>query len=215
MARKIKTKAKYWWFLVWPDSAADNWLAKLNATHLKICVSPLHDKDVWEETIEACEEYPTGHKEGENKKPHYHVFVEYSNTTTLRNVTGIRDLVNGTSLQAIDSAGGAFRYLTHDDNPEKAQYLKQDLIRLNGFDEFDFLELSKADQTRIFKEIDTIIETQNYRFYYQLLHDPDLNNEQYTYIVDNLFKIQKYITDRSAYKNYLKEKQKSLPGSKK
>lgn len=48
---------------------------------------------------------------------------------------------------------GYYRYLTHEDNPEKAQYSKSDIQVLNGFSISDFVEMSKSEVTKYKREI--------------------------------------------------------------
>ena len=44
----------------------------------------------------------------------------------------------------LEQVRGYYRYLTHKDNPEKAQYDEKDIQTLNGFDIRDFVEMTKA-----------------------------------------------------------------------
>ena len=55
--KRFKTRA--WTFIVYPDSAPDDWRDILDDLHIPWCESPLHDKD----------QNPTG----EQKKAHWHV----------------------------------------------------------------------------------------------------------------------------------------------
>lgn len=61
-------KKRYWAFVLYPESAPENWKEILQQTGLSCCVSPLHDKDI----------NPTG----EPKKAHYHIILCYSGPTT-------------------------------------------------------------------------------------------------------------------------------------
>lgn len=46
-----------------------------------------------------------------------------------------------------------YNYLTHEDNPEKAQYSKADIETINGFDIREFVEMSKSEVNRYIREI--------------------------------------------------------------
>ena len=54
--------------VIYPESAVEGWMEKLQSFHVEALVSPLHDRDV----------NPTGEK----KKPHYHVLVMYQGKKT-------------------------------------------------------------------------------------------------------------------------------------
>ena len=55
---KQNVKKRNWAFVVYPESAPEDWIEQLQKTGLQCAVSPLHDKDT----------DPTG----EPKKAHYH-----------------------------------------------------------------------------------------------------------------------------------------------
>lgn len=133
-------KKRNWAFVLYPESAPKNWKEMLAQSGVQCAISPLHDRDV----------NPTG----EPKKPHYHVILVYGNPTTYSNV---KSLTNGrlgqTIPQPLEQVQGYYRYLTHDDNPEKAQYSKNDIEHLNGFDIREFVELSKSEVIRIKREL--------------------------------------------------------------
>lgn len=143
MAEK-NVKKRNWAFVLYPESAPKNWKEMLAQSGVQCAISPLHDRDV----------NPTG----EPKKPHYHVILVYGNPTTYSNV---KSLTNGrlgqTIPQPLEQVQGYYRYLTHDDNPEKAQYSKNDIEHLNGFDIREFVELSKSEVIRIKREIQAFI----------------------------------------------------------
>ena len=111
----------------------------LKQSGLKVAISPLHDKDT----------NPTG----EPKKPHYHVIVSYDGPTTFGNVESLTKRLNQPIPQPLEQVRGYYRYLTHEDNPEKAQYDKADIRTLNGFNILDFVELTKSEVTKYIREI--------------------------------------------------------------
>lgn len=137
-------KKRNWAFVLYPESAPKDWREQLQKSGLQCAISPLHDRDI----------NPTG----EPKKPHYHVILVYGNPTTYNNVMGFTNGRLGQTIpQALEQVEGYYRYLTHQDNPEKAQYNKSDIQTLNGFDIRDFVELTKSEVVRIKREIQAFI----------------------------------------------------------
>ena len=122
-------KKRMWAFVAYPESLPPDWLEKLKQSGLQVAISPLHDKDI--------------NPDGEPKKPHYHIILIYSGPTTYNNVATFTESINGTIPQPLEQVRGYYRYLTHKDNPEKAQYSDSDIICLNGFDIREFVELNK------------------------------------------------------------------------
>ncbi len=140
---KENVKKRNWAMVLYPESAPGDWLEQLKLSGLQCAVSPLHDKDV----------NPTG----EAKKPHYHVIMCYDGPTTYNNVKSLCDRLNQPHPQPLEQIRGYYRYLTHEDNPEKAQYSKTDIRTLNGFDIREFVELTKSEINRIMREIQQFI----------------------------------------------------------
>lgn len=150
-----KVKKRHWAFVAYPDSLPENWIEMLKQSGLKVAISPLHDRDT----------NPTG----EPKKPHYHVIVSYDGPTTFGNVEGLTKRLNQPIPQPLEQVRGYYRYLTHEDNPEKAQYDKADIRTLNGFNILDFVELTKSEVTKYIREIRRFICDNNITEYAALL----------------------------------------------
>lgn len=151
-------KARYWWFVLYPESAPEDWVEQITKTGLPFCISPLHDKDK--------------NADLEFKKEHVHVILAYANPTTYRNVVRtITEPLNQPHPQYISALKGAFRYLTHADNPEKAQYDLKDIKRYNGFLESDFFSQTTSDEDKIYDEIeDIIIKNSIFEFYHLVVY---------------------------------------------
>lgn len=128
-------KKRNWAFVVYPDSAPDNWLQLLQETGLQCAISPLHDMD-----LDAS---------GEPKKAHWHVIVCYSGPTSFNVVKGLTDSFNAPIPQALEQVKGYYRYLTHQDNPEKAQYSSDDICCINGFNIMDYSDLTRSELNSI------------------------------------------------------------------
>lgn len=155
MATK-NVKKRNWAFVLYPESAPQDWVDQLKQSGLKCAVSPLHDRDT----------NPTG----EAKKAHYHVIVCYDGPTTYNNVKGLTDRLNQPIPQPLEQVKGYYRYLTHQDNPEKAQYSSADIQTLNGFDIREYVELSRSDVIRLMKEVQQLIRDNGLTEYGQLMN---------------------------------------------
>ena len=155
MSREKSIKKRYWAFIVYPDSAPDNWRDILQETGLPIAISPLHDKDINDGTNEP-------------KKAHYHCIACYSGPTTFNCVKSLTDRLNAPNPIALESVRGTYRYHIHMDNPEKYQYDDKDRTTLNGFDISDFVELSKSEVHAIILKIEKIIVDENITEYSDL-----------------------------------------------
>src|SRR5699024_1690594 len=73
-------KGRDWTFIVYPESAPENWRTVLDETHLRWIESPLHDKDV--------------NADGEVKKEHYHILIIFDGPVTAKQVTKITEQLN-------------------------------------------------------------------------------------------------------------------------
>lgn len=134
-----KTKKRNWAFVVYPESLPEDWQDILKISGLQIAVSPLHDADLNADESE--------------KKPHYHIIVIYGSPTTYNNVLNFTKKFNGTIPIPLEQVRGYYRYLTHEDNPEKAQYDKSDIKLFNGFNIADFTDLTKSEVMKLKREI--------------------------------------------------------------
>lgn len=158
-------KKKYWAFVLYLESAPENWKEILQLRGIPVCISPYHDKDV--------------NPDGTAKKPHYHIILCFPNTTTYNNVKSITDSLNQPIPISLDAVNGYYRYLTHKDNPEKYQYSPEDIETLNGFSIDDFVELTYTQVKTICIYLQQLIIDNNILEYSDLL-DYLLTNELYT-----------------------------------
>lgn len=182
MAENVKKRT--WAFVLYPESAPENWLEQLKLSGLMAAVSPLHDKDI----------NPTG----EVKKAHYHVMLVYSGPTTYNAVAKFTASLNATIPQALESARGMYRYFTHKDNPEKHQYSEDEVITVNGFNIADLVELTKSEVNEIKSRVLKLIRELDLIEYADLI-DFLVDNEmfvEYDISVNNTFFFNSYIASR-------------------
>lgn len=177
-------KKRTWTFVLYPESAPEDWRERLRLSGLMAAVSPLHDKDT----------NPTG----EAKKAHHHIVVVYSGPTTYNAVAKLTASYNATIPQALESVRGMYRYFTHQDNPEKYQYDAREIEHFNGFNIADLVELSKGEVTQLKRQVMEIIRQVDIVEYADLLDfllDNDLPAE-YDIAINHTILFNTYIASR-------------------
>lgn len=193
--REPPNKSKYFCCILYPDSSTydvDKVIKSLAEEHLTFAVSPIHDKDI--------------ENDGSLKKAHFHLLLAYSSATTINNIRGWFKICGMPeselhSVRVCASGVGYFRYLTHKDNLEKAQYADNDIRVFNDYDEL-FKKFSKTasvkidDLVRIFQIVDEL----NTISFHSLIQYLMLNER-------DLFKM---LTSSSALAICVKEYQRSL-----
>lgn len=180
-------KKRNWAFVLYPESAPKNWREQLALTGLQCAISPLHDRDV----------NPTG----EPKKPHYHVILAYSGPTSYNVVKALTNGTLGQTIpQALEQIEGYYRYFTHKDNPEKAQYSASDIETINGFDIRNYIDLTKSEVVRIKREIQAFIrdnEIMEYADLMDLLMDAgEEMADHYEVAANNTVFFDRYLSSR-------------------
>ena len=149
-------KKRNWAFVLYPESVPQNWVEILQQSGLQCAISPLHDKDF--------------NATGEEKKPHWHVIACYQGPTSFNVVSNLsQETLKGTIPQALEQVRGYYRYLTHKDNPEKAQYNENEIVTVNGFNIMDFMDLTRSEILHIKLKIHDIIETEDFTEYSDLM----------------------------------------------
>lgn len=183
-------KARHWAGIVYPESMPENWKDIITASHVPCVISPLHDKDV--------------NPDGTPKKPHYHIMFCYPNTTTGSSASHILAQL-GSSLHAerVMSAVGNYRYLTHRDNPEKAQYSEDDIQSFNGFSYTDYIgERTLTEKLSLGQQVMDIVMADacppNYialiQYLQMLGHDALLE-----YVMTNTYFVKELLASKRAY----------------
>lgn len=177
-------KKRNWAFVLYPESAPENWREELQKTGLQCAISPLHDRDM--------------NPDNTPKKAHYHVILTYSGPTSYNVVKALTDGFNQPIPQALEQVRGYYRYLTHKDNPEKAQYDEREIKTINGFNIADFSELTRSEVTQIKKSLQKLIREYGITEYAELmdyLQDEEMNVE-YEVASNNTYFFDKYIASK-------------------
>lgn len=107
--------------ILYPD--ASDWRRKIQQTHVKCLVSPLHSPD------------PDPFTEAERKE-HYHIILMFDSQTSLRMALDTFEFIGALSRYAeiLRSLPGYAKYLIHDGYPDKEQFSKDQVMCFNGAD---------------------------------------------------------------------------------
>lgn len=151
-------RARQYAFVVYPDSAPEDWIKRLDDLHIEALISPLHDQDK--------------NPDGSQKKPHWHCMLLFDGKKSLAQINDIREKILGSNynpgLEDIGSLRGYARYLIHADNPEKHQYPKSGVIALGGAD-YDATIALPGDDVKMMGDILEFINSSDIYYFDQLL----------------------------------------------
>lgn len=148
----MNNKARHWTFIVYPDSVAVNWIDLLIETGLPFAISPLHDKD--------------HNADGTIKKAHYHVCITYDGPTTFNNVKSLTESINATIPKRVMSLRGIYRYLSHEDNPDKYHYDSRDIKEYNNF----HIDMTETELTYKKAQIVDFLQSSELDNYFDLIN---------------------------------------------
>lgn len=150
-----KDKARYFTFLLYPESIPDDWELKLELTGVSMAISPLHDRD--KSNVEG-QEY---------KKPHYHVIYVAANPVTTHSVRKrIQRALGNESVAKVQfvkqSMENIYLYLTHESKDaiakNKYKYDKKDIKLLNNFDIDRYVVLDVEDKDEMLNDVCDMID---------------------------------------------------------
>lgn len=164
-------RRKVWATILYPESMPADWKERLERTRVPILVSPIHDKDVW--TMEDQETNPN-HVAGTLKKPHYHVVMQFESLKSPAQVQKVVEPLGVKYVEPVESPRAYARYLAHLDQPNKAQYNQDEILKLNGA-VCDLSEPipSKDEQETMRREICQVIRDNNITEYFDLVNYAD------------------------------------------
>lgn len=150
-----KDKARYFTFLLYPESIPENWEMKLESLDVPIAISPLHDKDL-------------SKVEGQKfKKAHYHVIYIAKNPVTSDSVRNkIKRCLGDNSVAkvqiVIQSLENMYLYLTHESKDaiakDKVKYSKKDIKLINNFDIDRYITLDVEDKEDMLNDVCDMID---------------------------------------------------------
>lgn len=153
-----KDKARYFTFLLYPESIPNDWSQRLELMGVPIAISPLHDKD-------------KSNVEGQTyKKAHYHVVYVAKNPVTTDSVRKrIQRVLGARSVSkvqiVVQSMENMYLYLTHESKDaiakNKHKYSKRDITLLNNFDIDRYITLDVEDKDDMLNDVCDLIDDHN------------------------------------------------------
>lgn len=171
-----KDKARYFTFLLYPESIPEDWELKLESIGLPIAISPIHDKDL-------------SKVEGRKyKKAHYHVIYVAKNPVTADSVRyKIKQILGEQSIAmvqiVVQSLGNMYLYLTHESKDaiakNKYKYNKKDIKLINNFDIDRYITLDVEDKDDMLNEVCDMIDEHDLANMRELRRFIKLNGSKY------------------------------------
>lgn len=128
MTKFKEKRSNKWAFLLYRDSAPENYFDILEEMHVPFVLSPWHDKDVNKKT-------------GESKKAHKHGALFFESLKSYSQVSELltEKLNTPAHIEVVLSPKGMYDYFTHAENPDKTLYNIEDIEYGCGFDLDKFL----------------------------------------------------------------------------
>ena len=141
MSEKKSTdnRVRNWTFVLYEDSAPDNWRACLDDMHIEWIESPWHDKDL--------------NADGSPKKKHKHILLLFPGKKSYEQIKEITDSINQPIPERCHNSKALVRYMAHLDNPEKAQYQVSDIIAHGSVDIAEMLRPSSSARYTIIRDM--------------------------------------------------------------
>lgn len=173
-----------WAFLIYEESAPDNYLEILNGLHVPFVLSPWHDKDIYSGT-------------GELKKSHKHGAFYFDSLKSYTQVSElVSDKLNGPAhVEVVMSPKGMFDYFTHAENPSKTPYDVENIESGAGFELDKFLLEQNTDN--FMNDVIDIIEENNFMEFEDLVRYARENNYLLLgLIVERTYFFAKYLDSR-------------------
>lgn len=178
-------KKRNWATVCYPESVPENWREILKLSGVQAAISPLHDKD-----LEADEQTA--------KKPHWHVLLTYPGPKSLGAMKAFCATFGGIQPVPLEAVRGYYRYLTHKDNPEKAQYEESEIQTLNGFSILDWVELTRSEVVKIKNDLRLLIKAMDLTEYSVFVDYVAENRttEEMEVACNNTYFFDKYLSSR-------------------
>ena len=185
--KKENKRSREWVFILYPESAPEDWKDQLIDLKIAFVISPIHDRDV--------------NADGKPKKAHYHILLSFSSVKSFTQVKAITDLLNQPIPQICNSKKGQVRYFIHLDNREKYQYAREDIEVYGGLDIEDYFKLSVNDELNLVDDILDYCEVNDITEFYQLVDYVRKNNRDwFRYINKNTYLIMSYLKNKHLHK---------------
>lgn len=177
-------RSNKWTFLLYKDSAPENYLDILEDMHIPFMLSPWHDKDVNKET-------------GEFKKAHRHGALFFDSLKSYSQVSELlKEKLNTPShVEVVMSPKGMYDYFIHAENPSKTPYNIEDIESGCGFDLDNFL-ISQDSSTFLATVIDIINDNDFTEFEDLVLFARNNDTALLGLIIERTYFFTKYLDSR-------------------
>ena len=180
----LTKRSNKWAFLLYKESAPENYLDILEEMQVPYILSPWHDQDVDKKT-------------GELLKAHKHGALFFDSLKSYTQVSELltENLNTPKKVQIVLSPKGMLDYFTHAQNPDKTPYNAEDIESGAGFDLDQFLVEQQSG--RFIKEVIDLINDYNFtvlqdRVIYARHNDPRL----LTLIMNSTYFFTKFIESK-------------------
>lgn len=185
MSKKSKEdqRSRLWVFIAYPESLPENWVDIISEWHISCCVSPLHDRDI--------------NADGEGKKPHYHILLQFTGNKAYTQIMELIEPLNCSIPQRVNSVKGQVRYFIHYDNPEKAQYRKEDIKCFGGFDPDLYLGATETNRHVAMREMREFVISNCVEYFCDLYQYADEHRPDWAELLDDscTFSMAHFIKD--------------------
>ncbi|HEM3561578.1 TPA: replication protein [Streptococcus suis] len=191
MAKEQQKRSTIWTFLIYKESAPEDYKQVLEELCIPFVLSPWHDKDI-------------DRKTGEFKKPHKHGAFFFDSLKSYRQVSElIKNKLNGPKhVEIVMSPTGLYHYFTHAENPEKSPYNIDDIESGCGFDLDKFL--LERNSSEFINEVVDIIEENDFTEFEELVWYSRANNSMLlNLILERTYFFAKYLDSRRHNPNRL------------
>lgn len=190
-------RTRNWTFIVYPESAPENWEQLLVNQQVPWFCSPLHDADLNADETE--------------KKAHWHCVLAFEGNKSFEQVKEIIEPLHCTIPQKVKNMKSMLRYFIHMDNPDKHQYKKEDIRCFGGADIESYFAATRSDRyaeinkMRRFIVDNDIIEFSDLFNYAGETDDPE-HADWFGLLCDNsAYVIEMFIRSRRHQKTFQKE----------
>ena len=177
-------RSNKWAFLIYQESAPDDYIDVLEEIHVPYVLSPWHDKDINKKT-------------GEFKKAHKHGAFYFDSLKSYSQVSElIKDKLNGPAhVEPVMSPKGMFDYFTHAENPEKTLYNIEDIESGWGVNLDQFLVQQNSED--FMTEVIDIIEQNDLTEFEELVwYARDNNTALLGLIIERTYFFARYLDSR-------------------
>ncbi|MCI1070548.1 replication protein [Lactococcus lactis] len=177
-------RSNKWAFLIYQESAPENYLEVLEDLHIPFVLSPWHDKDVNKQT-------------GEFKKSHKHGALFFDSLKSYTQVSELltKKLNSPAYVEIVMSPKGMYDYFTHAENPDKTSYDVNQIESGCGFELEKFL-IEQASDTFLNEVIDLIEENEITEFEELVKFARKNNYLLLSLVIDKTFFFSKFLDSR-------------------